>query len=817
MTYSTGILRFVLLSLLSLPLLVYSQSCKDHHAHHANCHHNNNFGYLKTSYPENLRSDTIDVLHYQIFIDFGANGQPIIHGQCEVIFEAKLPAVSTISLDLLQLTVDSVTQNGILLNYNYNDTLLIVQLSQPLQIGYTDSVKIYYHGSPQGDPSGWGGYYQQGNYSYNLGVGFAAKPHNYGRVWHPCFDNFVERATYTITLKTANPRKGIANGVLINSSNSGTHTTQTWQLNQEIPTYLACIASAPYVEVSQTYTSPLFGTTVPISLFAEAGDTTALKNSFINLHGAVAAFEQSYGPYLWDKVGYHLVPFNSGAMEHATQIAYPKATANGNVAYQTLMAHELAHSWWGNLVTCRTADDMWINEGMAAYSESLFLEYINGYNSYISNVKNNHKEVLHKAHIKDGGYYALHGVPHEITYGDHSYNKGADVAHTLRSYMGNQAFFSGLQSFLMTNAFKDVDAYDFRNHLNQYSGTDVTDFFNDWVFKAGFPAFYIDSITSEPIGGGFYTVSTYLRQKLKGTSDYFTHVPVEITFVKNDWTTFTETFDVSNPISIQEITLPFIPVFAYCNGGDKISQAVTGENNIITSPITRDLSYPMIRYTVNSLSDSALLRLEHFWVSPDPFKSSEMDWEYHISNERFWKISGLLPEQFNANMRIWFNGTTTAAGNLDNELVSQSGFHEDSMVVLHRYNSATEWTVVHGATITTLSNKTDGYGYFTLDTLRLGEYTFGWRKSTSSIIKSPVKPSITVFPNPTHEKITVHVKHLDSSAKIVLYDAAGKLLKTYTDFTNEMQIDLADLSSGTYFIGLQQTDKTMVFSPIIKY
>jgi aminopeptidase N len=449
MAHTTGSLRFVLLSLLSLPWVLYGQSCKDRHQHSGSCNHHPAKESVKSYFPENLRSDTIDVKHYSVYIDFGANGQPIIHGQCEVFFEVKLPAISTISLDLLQLTIDSVKQNNMLLNFNYNDTLLIAQLSQALQIGDSESVTVYYHGSPQGDPSGWGGYYQQGNYSYNLGVGFAAKPHNYGRVWHPCFDNFVERATYTITLKTANPRKGIANGLLINSSNNGTHTTQTWQLNQEIPTYLACIASAPYVEVSQTYNSPLFGTSVPISLFAEAADTTALKNSFINLHGAIAAFEQGYGPYLWEKVGYHLVPFNSGAMEHATQIAYPKITANGNITYQTLMAHELAHSWWGNLVTCRTAEDMWINEGMAAYSESLFLEYINGYTSYISNVKSNHKEVLHKAHIKDGGFYALHGVPHEITYGDHSYNKGADVAHTLRSYMGNQEFFFGASKFFV--------------------------------------------------------------------------------------------------------------------------------------------------------------------------------------------------------------------------------------------------------------------------------------------------------------------------------------------------------------------------------
>ena len=80
----------------------------------------------------------------------------------------------------------------------------------------TSSVVVYYNGSPQGDPSGWGGWYFQGNYSYNLGVGFDADPHNYGRVWHPCFDNFVERATYDFSILTNAGKTSYANGYIVN-------------------------------------------------------------------------------------------------------------------------------------------------------------------------------------------------------------------------------------------------------------------------------------------------------------------------------------------------------------------------------------------------------------------------------------------------------------------------------------------------------------------------------------------------------------------------------------------------------------------------
>ena len=110
--------------------------------------------------------------------------------------------VTVLDLDLLQMTVDSITSQGQLLASTYNDTLLSVTLPLALNMEDTSSVVVYYNGSPQGDPSGWGGWYFQGNYAYNLGVGFDADPHNYGRVWHPCFDNFVERATYDFSILT---------------------------------------------------------------------------------------------------------------------------------------------------------------------------------------------------------------------------------------------------------------------------------------------------------------------------------------------------------------------------------------------------------------------------------------------------------------------------------------------------------------------------------------------------------------------------------------------------------------------------------------
>ncbi|MEM9025246.1 MAG: M1 family metallopeptidase, partial [Bacteroidota bacterium] len=335
---------------------------------------------------------------------------------------------------------------------------------------------------------------------FNLGVGFDANPHNYGRVWFPCFDNFVERATYDLFFTTSNGRVATSNGALIAEQDLGNGLLQRhWRMDEAIPTYLTCVAVSNYATVAQTFNG--INGPVPIRLYAPAGDTNAVKNSFQNLPDALEAFETAFGPHRWNKVGYSMVPFGSGAMEHASNIAYPLSAANGSLAQETLMAHELAHSWWGNLVTCETAGDMWINEGMASFLELVFLEHVYGRDRYISTVNSDHLSLLRYAHHQEGGFRSLTNMPHEYTYGDHTYVKGSIVAHTLRGYMGDAQFYPALRTFLDNNQYQSVNATQLRDELSATSGMDLTDFFDGWVLNGGWPHFAIDSFRVNPTPG----------------------------------------------------------------------------------------------------------------------------------------------------------------------------------------------------------------------------------------------------------------------------------------------------------------------------
>lgn len=763
---------------------------------------------------ENSRSDTIDILNYTINLDITDISGKSIKGNCEVKLAPKLNAVSELNLDLLQLTVDSVLMNDSLLGYSYNDTLLKISFPTAINIGDTETVVVYYHGNPQGDASGWGGFYFQSGYAYNLGVGFEANPHTYGRVWFPCFDNFVERSTYTFNIITDSLNKAFCNGELTNETSNGDGTkTCTWVMNETMPTYLASVAVGPYTTLKQTYDG--IEDTIPIEIGLLASDTTKFKTSFINLNGALNAFETHYGPYRWNRVGYVLVPFNSGAMEHATNIAYPKSFANGTLSYETLYAHELSHHWWGDLVTCQTAEDMWINEGMATFSEFLFTEAIYGQEAYTEMMNDNHEYVIHYLHYTEDSYKAISGVGHDYTYSDHVYLKGADVAHTLRGYLGDSLFFGGITAFLNTYQFSDVSSYTLRDFLTSYTGVDLTSFFDNWVFNPGFPHFSVDSFSVIP-NGNLYNVTVYVKQKLDGAPTYYTNVPLDFTFKDASWDSYTLSLEVSGAVDSFTVPLSFNPTYIGIDLSDKISDAITAHTETIKTSGNYDFGIAHMSINVNALSDSAYVRVEHNWAAPDPLKnvSSQI---VTLSPNRYWKVEGIFPPIFQATAKIYYNGkNSTGGGYLDNNLITTT---EDSLILVYRPNATNDWKEFPYYTKNYSGTHTDKYGYITIDSLLAGEYSLAIGTSLLGIKEANAyqKSSIKIYPNPASDKFTVDLTSIGSitNEMLIITDESGKEMMRKGLNANIITINTPHWPSGNYYLYVKNYQKTLIFDKIL--
>jgi aminopeptidase N len=762
---------------------------------------------------ENLRSDTFDILKYTINADLTDFVTDTIRCYTTVKFRPKLNGQNKIRLDLLKMFIDSVKLNASKLTYTYNDT--IVKVNLPVSYNTTDTVNItlFYHGRPQGDPSGWGGFYFIGNYAFNLGVGFGAKPHNYGRVWFPCFDNFVEKSKYEFSITTDSTKRAYCNGQLLSDVKTGNMRTRTWDMQQEIPTYLASIAVADYKQVSWTHS--ISTGTIPIILAARGPDTTALKNGFVNLKNCITGFENYFGPYKWNRVGYCLVPFNNGAMEHATNIAYPQVATS--IAYEaSLMAHEFSHHWWGDLMTCETQEDMWLNEGFASYSEYLFREWQYGKPAYMAALRPMHEDMLHYAHFRETKFWGVSGVPHQYTYGDHVYRKGAVVAHTLRSYMGDAAFFTGIKYVMAQKSYKNMNSDEFRILLETSSGQSLSNFFTDWVFNGGWPHFSIDSTKYTMVGPGNYIATVHVKQKITGAPAYFTNVPLEISFFDSNWQPTVRSITMSGANQTFTMSLPFAPLFAVSNYDTKIGDAIAADNGIYKANgnYSKALGKCIIAIT-NKGADSSFIRVEHNYTAPDPIKNNIKN--YKISNQHYWRFDGVLSPGFVSKLHLNFDGNMTTSGNYGALDTCLTKTQNDSIVVLYRRNAADDWKLVDKYT----KYKTGvTAGKFIIDTLRLGEYAFANKNGASSIgIKSSEKTTaqLKVYPNPASNNITVLLENYNFTGgeHVEIRSVEGKLVYSGVMNGTETIIDCSSFAKGNYLVGIYKGKKSITTQKLI--
>jgi len=724
--------------------------------------------FLGVARAQDSRSDTFDITHIHLNLDLSDIPGKVLVGHAHLNIRANIAQPHVLPLDLLKLSVDSVRINGMVAAFTYNDTLIRIALP-PLTVGDTFVSEVFYSGTPVTDATGWGGFFFTGGFAFNIGVGFAADPHNFGRVWFPCFDNFIEKSSYSMSVITASTDKAVCSGRL-DSSSAISPSKMIWHYSMEepIPSYLTSVAVASFEIIEWMHQGP--GGNVPVRIAATPTDTGKITTTFINLLNAMQAFENSYGPVKFDRVGYCIVPFTGGAMEHPTNIAYPRFAMTSTTQYDHLMAHELSHHWWGDQVTCSTPEDMWINEGWASYSEHLFSEHLQGHDGYKQAVRANHRSVLQLAHVRDDGYRAVSGVPHAYTYGSTVYDKGADVAHTLRGYLGDSVFFHCIKGFLDDFGFASVSSEDLRDYLTTCSGTDMNPFFEGWVFNPGFPHFSIDSVKSTWDGFG-YVVSVYVRQRLNNAPAYFDDIPLDITFMGQQFQRKTERMIMSDRCGIYHTWLNFNPVFAALDMEERISDAITDEYHVFTSTGSHDFADALMDVTVNAISgDSALLRIEHNWVPPDRMKQPLTG--LILSDYRYWKVDGVWQEPLDVSTIIRFNGTTTTAGHLDNGLITNS---EDSLVLMYRLSPKADWSIYPHYVLNTQGSANNKIGRMEISKLLKGEYTLAiWDRSRTDHVQSDIPdncadlnvgtrnltPSVfplQAFPNPADHTLHLQV------------------------------------------------------------
>ena len=737
------------------------------------------------------RSDSIHVAHYDIALFIDPYGHTI-SGTTTLQVVPQMANLSHINLDLRDMTIDSIMVEQSLASYSYVGDLLSISAGT-YTLGDTMEIAVSYHGEPYGNS--WGGFTFSNNYVFNIGVSMYEQPHCFGRVWFPCIDEFTDKASYTFHIGTYPYHNAVCGGIYLGSTD-GEYNTKIWhwQLDQPIPTYLASVATGNY----QLYADTFHGVErdIPITIYSPSTYLNNVPATFVRLKEIAANFEHYYGPLRFPRIGYVLVNFNSGAMEHATNIALPQAAVDGTTFYESTIAHELSHSWFGNLITCEKAEEMWINEGFASYSEAITDEGVYSREKYTETINNQHFDVLKNLYSRDQGYYALNNIPQNHTYGMHAYDKGSIVVHTLRHYMGDSLFFGGIQAMLNQYAFQNMNSTQVFDFLSNYSGINLNGFYEGWINQPGFLHFSIDSIVNE--GGNQYAV--YLRQRLFHAEHFADDNRVNLTFFSADGQRYDHPHDqFSGANGIVHVNIPFTPLFGVVDYSNEVCDATVDYNHCFTFASSRNFSYANVTANITALQDSALMRVEYNLVHADPFKV-QPDPSYRL-NSRYWRIE-YTGSQVQGTLKFNYNGNTNQP---EYELLQ--GVTPNDLALFYRRDCADDW---HSIPFTRTGQTS---GTITTESLMPGEYTFGVPGSDVGIQEKP-QNNIQIYPNPTHDRLTIRSEqNIDS---IVIYDISGRKVLHQNLSNKNNTLNIKALSSGTYFIQIFNKGKLLKTDKLVK-
>ncbi len=502
-------------------------------------------------------------------------------------------------------------------------------------------------------------------------------------------------------------------------------------------------------------------------------------------------------------------------MEHATNIAYMRSAVDGTTASETLMAHELSHHWWGDLATCSSAEDMWLNEGWAVYSEHLFLEQVYGPERFREVVEDNFLDVLEHTHVNEGGYRAVSGLPHDLTYGDHVYHKGAVVAHNLRGYLGDSMFRSGLRIALENNQFADWSSDGFRDKLSAATGYDLNDFFDDWVFQPGFTHFSVDSfqVLFSPVDAPT-EVHAFVKQKLRGATHFYQNVPLEFTITDPFGNREYRSAMVSGENSTVQFTLPawFIPAHLWVNTRQHITLARADKEHVVTSLSTYNFAPAKLNLKITKLpADSALIRVEHHYAMPDTAGNANPQ-GFRLSN-RYWSIDAL--QNFEGEATLIYDGKGQL-DQLDAELFSQTGPKEDSIVLLYRSGPGQPWLEHPNYTKNTVGSTQDRFGILRTLQTPPGEYAIAKGAGTTPAFEqTPNTITAAITPNPATDWIRIRADYPFERIRVV--NSRGDLVREIDlPLTKETQITTASWPAGTYWFVLSGKGRSGVAGPMVR-
>lgn len=463
----------------------------------------------------------------------------LISGTVEAEFTARESSLNKVIFDLHDnLEVTQATSEGQSLAYTHQDHLLTITLPNTLNQGAQQEVAINYHGVPSSE--GFGSF-EQGSHNDTPIIWTLSEPYG-ARDWFPCKQWLRDKVdSLDVFVKHPSRYKAASNGVLVSEQIQNDTTITHWRHRYPIATYLIAVAITDYVSYSDYLEMP-DGDSLQILNYVYPENENNAREKTPNILPVMELYNELFIPYPFSEEKYGHAQFGwGGGMEHQTM------SFMGSFGHH-LMAHEVAHQWFGNYITCGSWKEIWLNEGFAVYLTGLTYERMFEGNYW----RPWRESTIENVTSEPGGSVIVYDTSSvsRVFNGRLTYNKAGYVLHMLRKQIGDSAFFQGIRAYLKDTALINNYAHtaDVRRHLEAAADTTLTEYFQDWLYGEGYPIYSLqwsqneDGIFSVKVGQktstpdvDFFEMHITLKAKglTRDTLLQFHHTQKEQTFAAN--------------------------------------------------------------------------------------------------------------------------------------------------------------------------------------------------------------------------------------------------------------------------------------------
>jgi len=426
----------------------------------------------------------VDVIHIDLHLrpDLASKSLTAV---CTQTIEAIEDGVAAVTLDAVDLLVSAVTRGDETLEFQTTSQTLTVTFARPLAAGERTSFAIAYRAvNPRR-----GLYFIESH-----GQIWTQSQDQDARFWFPCFDHPADKQTTSATIVVPKGRFALSNGELISRIDDG--ETTVFRYAQHVPhsTYLVTMVVGDYAEIRQSHPR------LPVCYYVERGREADGERAFGNTPRMIDCFESVIGvPYAYERYGQIAVAdFIFGGMENTTATTQTDRTLHDARAHldfssDPLVSHELAHQWFGNLVTCRDWSQAWLNEGFATYFEAVWREADLGWDEYSYDIFTLVADYLEedRERYRRPIVCNVYRDPIEL-FDAHLYQKAGSVLHMLRGELGWARLRRSIRRYVTDNAQRNVETIDLVRAIETTTGRNLRAFFAQWIERGGHPEISVD-------------------------------------------------------------------------------------------------------------------------------------------------------------------------------------------------------------------------------------------------------------------------------------------------------------------------------------